>query len=81
MPQHASAFLWELRWLPVKHQIDFKIAWMASEAKQLGAVYLSESMSVHQTGFLPVGVRHVDAMFQAQEQSKSQVPHFSLHIC
>lgn len=54
---------------------------MASEAKQLGAVYLSESMSVHETGFLPVSVRHVDAMFQAQEQSKFQVPHFSLHIC
>lgn len=54
---------------------------MASEAEQLGAVYLSESVSVHEMGCLPVGVRHVDAMFQTQEQSKSQVLHFTLHIC
>ena len=54
---------------------------MASEAEQLGAVHLSESVSVHETGCLPVGVRRVDAMFQAQEQSESQVPHFTLHIC
>lgn len=61
-PQHVIAFLWELQWLPVKYQIDFKIALMASEAEQLGAVYLSESVSVHKPGSLLTGVKHVYVM-------------------
>lgn len=55
-PQHVTVFPWELQWLPVKDQIDFKIAWMASEAQQWGTVCLSESLLVHEPGSLPAGV-------------------------
>lgn len=40
---------------------------MASEAEQLGAVYLSQSVSVHEPGSLPVVVKHVYATCQVQE--------------
>lgn len=63
-PQHVSAFLWEPQWLSVKYQIDFKIAWMASEAQQLGVAYLSELVSVHEPGSLTAGVKHVSTCSQ-----------------
>lgn len=76
-----AVFLWELQWLPVKYQIDFKIAWLASEAEQLGAVYLSESASGGEPRSLPAVEKHVYAMFQARERLKVLGSTFNLRIC
>lgn len=56
------------------------LGWLLRPSSWELCIYLSWCQCTRR-GFIPVGVRHVDAMFQAQEQSKSQVAHFSLHIC
>ena len=79
-PQHVTAFLWEWQWLPVKHQIDFKIAWMASEVQHLGAVYLSDPVSVHEPGSLPAGGKRISTCSLHRRGEKPWGLQLNLHI-
>lgn len=67
-PQHVTAFLWEPQWLPVKYQIDFKIAWwLQRQSSWELCIYPSQCQCTSQS--LPVVVKHVYAARQAQETS------------